>query len=236
MIDVVSVVIPHYNADRFLGEAISSVYAQGVIVKELIVVDDGSSEESWKRARDLSSASAPFTEMWIRCSMNHGQGHALNLGAHAATGDYIAFLDADDVWTAGKLRKQLAAWKAHPLPAPREESMGYSLQPIVFGHAENFGAQTTEAKPAPLMSALFMPAAYARREKFREDLGAGMTLEWFSRMEGRGVPIIMLPDLVFYRRIHDQNYGVVHRERAQKEYLDALKIVSDRKKRASDPK
>ena len=91
---MISVVIPCYNSAAYLGEAIGSVRAQRRTVDEIIVVDDGSSDNS----RDLA------TSLGARClstGRNGGPARARNLGVRAARGDVIAFLDADDWWEPG---------------------------------------------------------------------------------------------------------------------------------------
>ncbi|MSW04946.1 MAG: glycosyltransferase, partial [Actinobacteria bacterium] len=86
-----SVVIAVYNAAEFIGDALDSCFAQTVAPLEILVVDDGSTD-------DLDSALAPYLEK-IRLirQPNGGESVAKNAGANAATGDYVLLLDADDV-------------------------------------------------------------------------------------------------------------------------------------------
>ena len=87
----VSVVIPSYNAARFLRESIGSVQMQTRPVHELIVVDDGSTDDSVKVARELGA-------IVLTSGRNAGPAAARNIGWRAATGDVVSFLDADDRW------------------------------------------------------------------------------------------------------------------------------------------
>jgi glycosyltransferase involved in cell wall biosynthesis len=96
----VSVVIPAYNAEHFISNAIQSVLTQTVEVDEIIVVDDGSSD----RTVELASA---FPKTRVLKQPNAGPGAARNTGIHAASGNWIAFLDSDDVWTPRKTEIQL---------------------------------------------------------------------------------------------------------------------------------
>jgi glycosyltransferase involved in cell wall biosynthesis len=99
----VSVVIPTYNRARVIGSAIGSVLDQSFGDVEIIVVDDGSSDDS-------AAVLAAFGDR-IRLirQPNRGVGAARNTGVRAATGNWIAFLDSDDQWNSGKLEKQLDA-------------------------------------------------------------------------------------------------------------------------------
>jgi len=97
---LVSAVIPAYNAERFICNAIRSVLAQTVEVSEIIVVDDASSD----RTAELASA---FPRTRVLKRPNGGPGAARNTGIHAAQGEWIAFLDSDDVWAPQKIEIQL---------------------------------------------------------------------------------------------------------------------------------
>lgn len=105
---LVSVIIPVYNAAAYLRETIDSVLAQLYPNIEVLVVDDGSTE-------DLSRIVAAYGDRvrYVR-KPNGGPASARNLGVRMATADYIAFLDADDVWEPEKLRAQIDMLLLHP--------------------------------------------------------------------------------------------------------------------------
>ena len=109
--DCVSVIIPVYNNALYLGEALESVLKQSYTNYEIIIVDDGSTEDM---AGPLQKyLSAYDTIRYVR-QENKGPGPARNTGIRLAKGKWIAFLDADDVWVADKLQKQVAYVKEHP--------------------------------------------------------------------------------------------------------------------------
>jgi glycosyltransferase involved in cell wall biosynthesis len=96
----VSAVIPAYNAEPFIGEAIQSVLAQTFEVSEIIVVDDGSSDNTSEVARG-------FARTRVIRRPNGGPGAARNTGINAASGNWIAFLDSDDLWLPRKTEIQI---------------------------------------------------------------------------------------------------------------------------------
>jgi glycosyltransferase involved in cell wall biosynthesis len=104
----VSVVIPAYGNAHFLGEAVQSVLDQTRPADEVIVVDDGSPDESAAVARSFGDAVRLLEQA------NAGVAAARNAGAAASTGDLLAFLDADDVWLPEKLEKQVARFAETP--------------------------------------------------------------------------------------------------------------------------
>lgn len=102
MVQSISVVIPARNASATLGRAIDSVLAQTLPPHEIIVVDDGSTDET------STVASAFAAVKLIRLNEARGAAAARNTGIRAAQGEWVAFLDADDEWLAEKLRMQAA--------------------------------------------------------------------------------------------------------------------------------
>ncbi|RPJ75440.1 MAG: glycosyltransferase family 2 protein, partial [Acidobacteria bacterium] len=106
---LVSVVIPAYNAAAMIGDALRSVFAQTFTDFEVVVVDDGSTDDT---ARVVEALGAGVVRL-IR-QANRGPAAARNAGIAASTAPLIAFLDADDEWLPGKLELQTAYFAAHP--------------------------------------------------------------------------------------------------------------------------
>jgi glycosyltransferase involved in cell wall biosynthesis len=112
---LVSVIIIFLNADEFLQEAIESVLAQTYDRWELILVDDGSTDRSTQMAREYADL-RPGKVIYLEHAdhANLGKGASRNLGIRRARGEYVAFLDADDVWLPHKLEQQAAIFGAYP--------------------------------------------------------------------------------------------------------------------------
>jgi glycosyltransferase involved in cell wall biosynthesis len=104
----VSVIIPAYKAAHTIGRAVESALAQSVPAAEIVVVDDGSPD-------DIAAALAPYGERVTLLRKANGRAaSARNMGIERATGDFMAFLDADDYWEPEKLERQLAIFQRHP--------------------------------------------------------------------------------------------------------------------------
>lgn len=104
----VSVIIPNYNYGRFLQEAIDSALGQTHRPHEVIVIDDGSTDESRQILKGYGD------RIRVHFQKNEGVGAARNKGAEMSTGDLLAFLDADDYWFPRKLEKQIAELNTDP--------------------------------------------------------------------------------------------------------------------------
>jgi glycosyltransferase involved in cell wall biosynthesis len=109
---VVSVIMPAYNAAAFVAESIESVLHQSYPAFELIVVDDGSSDDTAAIVERYTQADARV--QLIRCRNSGKPSIARNIGIERATGDYLSFLDSDDVWLPERLSRTVAAMRAHP--------------------------------------------------------------------------------------------------------------------------
>lgn len=103
----ISVVIPCYNAERYIAAAIESVLAQDWPNLEIVAVDDGSKDASAQIIQDQ------FPQVHLIRQPNQGVAAARNAGIAASTGEWIAFLDADDLWLPGKLHSQWQSLEAH---------------------------------------------------------------------------------------------------------------------------
>ncbi|MCF6150425.1 MAG: glycosyltransferase [Candidatus Kuenenia sp.] len=106
---LVSIIMPTYNCAGYLPEAINSVLAQTYDAHELIVIDDGSTDNT-------KSVLAPYMEkiQYIDLGRNEGLPIARNTGIHAARGEYFAFLDADDIWMPEKLEVTMEQFLKNP--------------------------------------------------------------------------------------------------------------------------
>ena len=129
----VSAIITAYNSEAFIADAIASVLHQSRPVDEILVVDDGSTD----RTREIvdgyktQGVSYHFQE-------NSGAGAARNLGIERCTGDFVAFLDADDAWLEDKNRLQAEYLAAHPRSRIGERAV--SLVERAKGYARSSAA------------------------------------------------------------------------------------------------
>jgi len=163
MIPRVSVVTIFLNAERYLVEAIDSVLEQDFPLIELLLVDDGSTDASTRIARDYAERYAPRIRYLEHPGhINRGMSASRNLGIHAAQGEFLAFLDADDVWTRSKISEQVAIMDAHPALGMVcgtvrywESWAGGEDRMIETGHVRNVVVRPPEASLAlyPLGSA-----------------------------------------------------------------------------------
>ena len=223
---LVSVIIPVYNYDRYLGEAIASVLSQTHQYLEVIVVDDGSTDQSGEVARSFGGRGVRY------CHQVHaGIGPARNKGVELARGDFLAFLDADDRWPEEKLERQVEAFENHPA---LEMIFGQAVQ---LQNGPEWDAGVKDKKPpeagmVPGMvpgTMLIKRDAFFRVGKFPGGLKVGEFIDWYARAVELQIRSLVLPDLFLWRRIHDSNTGVRERQSVS-DYARVLKASLDRRR------
>jgi len=213
----ISVIIPVFNCERFVGQAIESVLSQTRGIDEIIVVNDGSTDAT-------IAVLAGFKQRIHIMDLPHmGPAVALNRGIEAATGDMVTFLDADDVWADGKTEIQLDCLEADP------------TRDVVFGRVQQFVANdvVSEAEirrlaqpPQPGVSKIAMMirrSSFDRVGAFNADLTTTDFVDWYARATCVPLRIEMLKQVVAFRRLHDANTGRMNRDLQAKENLDSLR-------------
>ncbi|WP_084780612.1 glycosyltransferase family 2 protein [Bacillus massilinigeriensis] len=103
--NLVSVIMPAYNSERYIEDSINSVLSQTYENLELIIIDDGSKDNTLKIIERLSTQDKRIN--FVKNEMNIGVSETRNKGISLASGDWIAFLDSDDIWEKTKIEKQL---------------------------------------------------------------------------------------------------------------------------------
>jgi glycosyltransferase involved in cell wall biosynthesis len=203
---LVSVVIPAFNAERFLGEALASVRAQTYAPVETIVVDDGSSDDTAEVARAHPGITLIEQE-------NSGPSTARNRGYAASSGELIAFHDSDDVMTPDKLTVQVG----HMLENPTVGCVLAEQELIVEEGAElPFWVEGTKVKtvmpPRPPeledepmvhpMTMVVRRETFERVGDFDESMRAAEDFDWMLRAAEKEIEIARLPEVLLRRRVH----------------------------------
>lgn len=109
---LVDVIIPIFNGEKYISQAIDSVLAQTYPVAKVIVVDDGSTDATKEIVKSKKSSK---TKIIYTYQKNHGLSSARNAGIKLAKSNYLAFLDCDDLWEKSKLEKQMTVFTTSPV-------------------------------------------------------------------------------------------------------------------------
>ena len=222
-----SVIMPVFNGEKYLREAIESVLGQTYEPIEIIVVDDGSTDNSAAVARSFDS------RVQYVYQNNNGVGAALNRGIELSRGCFLSFLDADDLWKRDKLMHQMTVFEDNP------------DMDIVFGQVKQFYSPELDENqrkririPAEVERGFFKGSMLIKRDSFFR-VGAfetrwkvGDFIDWYLRAMEKGLMSFVLNEVVMLRRIHADNMGI--RERiSQVDLVRILKASLDRRRRSA---
>jgi glycosyltransferase involved in cell wall biosynthesis len=221
----VSVVIPAFNAAAFLKAAIESVLHQSTAADEIIIVDDGSCDDTLNIARSFGEK----TKVYARPHL--GGSQTLNFGIENSAGDTLAFLDADDLWVKRKLTLQLSELVKEP-----------TLE-AVFGHVVQFNDADTSSPPPSdeelakrkqpglcKSAMLIRKPALLRIGLFDPGFQTADFPEWYVRALSLKLRSSVLPDVVAFRRIHDRNTTRVKQADLYSDYLKLARESISRRK------
>jgi hypothetical protein len=218
----VSVAMCTYNGERYLSEQLVSIARQSRLPDELIIADDGSTDDTLRIAAAFqSSASFP-----VRILVGEGRlGFVANFerAVSACEGDFIALCDQDDVWYPARLERSLQAFAEHadaPLVFSDADIIDERDQPLAmrlwanFGFQEQQRQQLLEGDPTPLVKDRFVTGATVMlRSDLRESclpVGAGwLHDEWFAIVAASVGTIVPIDEpLIRYRRHSSQQVGL----------------------------
>ena len=196
---LISVIIPVYNGDRYLSEAIESVLAQKYRPLEIFVIDDGSTDNTAQVAKDFQS------HIRYIYQPNRGAPSARNVGLKMASGNAIAFLDADDIWSENKLELQTEYLAKNPLI---EIVLGYHKK--IYSTKFKNGQPEFENYSVPEMSlqlgtALFRKSVFDKVGLLNQEFRYSDDLDWFMRARELGVLMMVYPETALFYRRHDRN-------------------------------
>jgi glycosyltransferase involved in cell wall biosynthesis len=221
-----SVIVPAYNCESYIGEALESVLAGTTSDEEILVVDDGSTDETAVVAEGF----APRVRV-IR-GPHRGIGATFNRGMSEARGALIGSCDADDRWLPGKLQLQRAALEADP-------ALG-----AVFGHVRQFLSPEVEDRlrfsiseqPVPGIHRGVMLMRRQAWERVGEMETEFLVIEfgsWYARAVDAGIRRLMLPNVVYERRVHGRNSVLQDRDATHRDYLRMVRATIERRRKGN---
>ena len=200
---LVSVIIPVYNGEKRVADAIESALAQGTIVREIIVVDDGSTDATAETVRR-------FPQVLLLQQANAGPAAARNAAIRVSTGDYIAPLDHDDLFTEGRTGAMVAALETDP-----EVLFVVGRQQLVVESGVDLPFWLHSTDPEELErfrnehgTGLMMMRrrAFDVVGSFDETMtGGGEDIDWVFRCNELGFRGVVIEDVVSVRRMRGGN-------------------------------
>ena len=221
--DEVTVIIPAFNAEKFIKESIDSIQNQTILPGEIIVINDGSSDDTSNFLRRLN-----LNGLRVIDQNQQGVAAALNLGIAESKGEILAFLDHDDLWLPDKLETQLEAIRNHRVD-------------MVFTLIENFLDPAMDVDFSQKLEVNFKPFAGIHKSTWiiKKDslLRVGIfdrenkveLLDWYARAKDLDVTEHIINRVLVKRRIHGTNQSLLDKK-LRSEFPKILKAILDRRR------
>ena len=199
---LISIITPLYNAEKYIAQTISSVQKQTYPHWEMLIIDDRSQDKSLQIAETFA-VKDPRIKI-IKLAKNKGTAHARNIGAQEAQGNYIAFLDADDLWHPDKMERQLDFMKQNDCAVSftsylQIDERGRSLKKRIVAlpelsynkqHHNNYVGNLTGMYNATVLGKIYSPDLRKRQD----------WALWLEAIKRSGNPALGLnEDLAYYR-------------------------------------
>ncbi len=224
---LVSGVVPVFNGEQHLAASLHSMLAQAYRPLEIIVVDDGSTDGT----RGVVTAFGERVRYLYQDKA--GPAAARNAGVAVSRGEFLAFNDADDLWHAEKLQRQMARFAGLPslqisltliqnfLDLPAGDHVAAAVTPELLAPKPGFAVQTM----------LLRRTVFDLVGPLDTRLTHSSETDWFLRARARGVVIECLPEVLTQRRLHGQNMSQKTADASREEYLQLIKRRIDARRR-----
>ncbi len=223
-----SVIIPCYNAGSYLSQAVASVRDQQAgfpLTTEIIVIDDGSTDGSVEKLQSADAAGSLGSNLIVLHQNHQGASAARNYGMREATGDYLLFMDADDVLVPDGIETLYKGLLQH------DGAM------VALGMAEEFISEELDAEAARGLAKKEVPfgaflsgCCFGKKEAllrvgfFDTSLNqAGETVDYLARLKDSGLLMVQLDKVTVRRRIHLSNSGRVMMQGQMQDYAAIIR-------------
>ncbi|WP_372519746.1 glycosyltransferase [Candidatus Ruminimicrobiellum ovillum] len=215
---LISIMMPTYNNGKYIKQAIESIYAQNYDNIEIIVVDDGSTDNTKEILKQYKDIKYFYIE-------HKGIPFARNVALENSKGEYIAFCDSDDYWLPNKINKQMQYFKDHPNCE------------IVFTKYENFfenenlktNRRAVYEKKVEDVFKQYLPSSIVKKSLFDkygffdENFNVSEDTEFLYRIFKKGIKVNnIIPEVLYKRRIHGKNVSLKYNTDAVKKYIATI--------------
>jgi glycosyltransferase involved in cell wall biosynthesis len=216
---LITVIIPCFNGEKFLSEAVRSVIAQNYSQLQILIVDDGSTDKSVEISKSFPEPVRSIQKI------HGGLSHTLNHGLREARRGFIGFIDVDDRWPEGRLKWQMKIFDE----SPEIEIVAGTLRRFLYDSATGKEKELPENQRAMSIGAsLFRSSVFEKVGIFDETIRCS-DLDWFMRAKELNVKMHFDDRLALYYRRHDQNMTNDEQEN-QVVMMQMLKRSLDRKR------
>jgi glycosyltransferase involved in cell wall biosynthesis len=222
----ITAIIAVYNGERYIEAAIKSILAQTVPITEIIIIDDGSNDATVQKIEAFQ-----LPNIILLKQQNSGQAKAINAALPLVKGDFITFLDADDIWKSNKTALQLAAFEKNPTAQ------------LCFGGMEEFISpelpiveqQKIRVNPVNLYAKV-RPCMMIRRKTMQEfvffpEVPTMDFIAWYASIKHKVTSEVFVDAIVLERRLHLNNVSRLEQKKA--DIATTFKAILEQRRKAN---
>lgn len=217
--NLISVILPVFNAEKYVGEAIKSVLSQTYKNLELICINDNSTDSSLFRLELFGDDIIRITN-----KDNVGTSESRNKGIRRAKGEFLAFIDNDDVWESNKLEVQLNHFNDNPELDISFSYMKSFISPELSEELKNLRYCPPDSMPGYIPSTMVVKrASFDHVGYFDARWKNGESIDWLFKAIEAGLNFGLVDDVLVKRRIHKANKGALGSSTSKSEYLKIIR-------------
>jgi len=215
----VSVLMPVFNAEKYVEEAMKSVLSQTYKNIELICINDNSTDSSLALLESFGDEI-----IVINNKDNFGTSESRNKGIRRAKGEFLAFIDNDDIWEKNKLEVQMNHFNNNPKLDISFSYMKCFLSPELSEEVKNLRYCPPRPMPGYIPSTMVVKrASFDRVGYFDARWKNGESVDWLFRAKEAGLNFGIVDDVLVKRRIHETNKGALASSTNKSEYLKIIR-------------
>lgn len=221
---MIDVIIPCFNAKKYLRDAVNSIKNQTIKVNKIIIVDDGSTDGSYEFAKNIDG---------VCClkQKNAGAGAARNLGLMNSEAEYIYFLDADDIAEYNAIESLYKEFKSSEgLDAVFGQSIDFYSEELSYNQKKTKSINREPYYGRLTGNSLIKKIVFEKVGDFDTSLRTGETVAWLAKFRDMGLKYSNINKIVLKRRIHMTNTGIVNKTQERKDYLSIIRQRMQQKK------
>jgi glycosyltransferase involved in cell wall biosynthesis len=224
--NLISVIMPVYNTEKYVRESIESVLSQTYKNIEIICINDGSLDSSLSILESFGDKI-----ITINCKNNCGQSEARNKGVHMAKGEYLAFIDADDIWESKKLEIQLKQFISNPNLDISFTNMKCFISPELSEDIKSHYICPVDIVAGYIPSTVFIKnTSFKKVGYFDPKWKEGEFIDWLVKAKDIGLKQYFHEDVLLSRRIHETNIGAIKKPETRDNYLKIIRESLERRK------
>jgi len=217
--NLISVILPVFNAEKYVGEAIKSVLSQTYKNLELICINDNSTDRSLALLESFGDEI-----IVINNKDNCGTSESRNKGIRRAKGEFLAFIDNDDIWEKNKLDVQMIHFNNNPDLDVSFSYMKCFLSPELREELKNLRYCPLRPIPGYIPSTIVVKrTSFDQVGYFDSRWKNGESVDWLFKAKEAGLNFGIVDDVLVKRRIHETNKGALASSTTKSEYLKIIR-------------